>query len=236
MPRETTAEDRARGCLLGLAVGDALGVTQELLPRLTTDIDEMHLAVLKQRKLRLLRGAQTKMEGYGPFMPNIRLKPGEFTDDTSMALCLADSLIAKQTLDPMDLMQRFVRWEAEGYNSSIGKAFGVGGNVSAALARFQQDPSNPIAGTLLQKISRCRGIDSALVPFFIFIFYFLLVDLPGSRKTSRCRGIDSLFHHPRISLSAALCSLSAALLIRFFNALILCLLAVVSLLCIVVFL
>ena len=42
----------------------------------------------------------------GPF----GLKPGEWTDDTSMALCLADSLIAKSTLDEIDLLNRFVRW------------------------------------------------------------------------------------------------------------------------------
>jgi ADP-ribosyl-[dinitrogen reductase] hydrolase len=45
------------------------------------------------------------MLGGGPFS----LAPGEWTDDTSMALCLADSLIAKHELDVHDLLDRFLR-------------------------------------------------------------------------------------------------------------------------------
>ena len=63
--------DRACGCLLGLAIGDALGATLEFRARDT-------LPVVRD------------LIGGGPF----DLKPGEWTDDTSMALCLADSLIA----------------------------------------------------------------------------------------------------------------------------------------------
>lgn len=70
MPEDPVA-DRAIGCLLGLAVGDALGTTLEFTRR------DAHPPL-------------TDMVGGGPF----RLQPGEWTDDTSMALCLADSLIA----------------------------------------------------------------------------------------------------------------------------------------------
>ena len=80
--------DRAIGALVGLAVGDALGTTIEFSPRDTYS-------------------PVTDMIGGGPF----RLKAGEWTDDTSMALCLADSLIANGgILEPTDLAQRFVRW------------------------------------------------------------------------------------------------------------------------------
>lgn len=64
---DATVRDRFRGCLLGLAVGDALGTAVEFQPRGSfTPV--------------------TDMAGGGPF----RLKPGQWTDDTSMALCLAD--------------------------------------------------------------------------------------------------------------------------------------------------
>jgi len=46
------------------------------------------------------------MTGGGPF----RLAPGQWTDDTSMALCLAESLIKKKGFDPVDQMKRYVRW------------------------------------------------------------------------------------------------------------------------------
>ena len=64
-------KDRALGALVGLAVGDAVGTTLEFADR-----DSMPVL--------------TDMVGGGPF----GLEPGEWTDDTSMALCLADSLIA----------------------------------------------------------------------------------------------------------------------------------------------
>jgi ADP-ribosyl-[dinitrogen reductase] hydrolase len=72
---------------VGLAVGDAIGTTVEFRPR-----DSF--------------APLTDMVGRGPF----DLEPGERTDDTSMALCLADSLLAKGRLDQADLIERFVRW------------------------------------------------------------------------------------------------------------------------------
>jgi ADP-ribosylglycohydrolase len=106
---------RFRGCLLGLAVGDALGTTLEfLLPGTFTPIGEMI--------------------GGGPF----GLQPGEWTDDTSMALCLATSLIDQHGFDPIDQLERYVRWWREGYLSSTGSCFDIGSTVRSALLRFQQ--------------------------------------------------------------------------------------------------
>lgn len=106
--------DRARGCLLGLAVGDAVGTTLEFKPRGTFEpIDDM--------------------VGGGPF----HLKPGQWTDDTSMALCLADSLIERGTFDLTDQMRRYVRWYRDGYRSSTGRCFDIGNATRRALARFE---------------------------------------------------------------------------------------------------
>jgi ADP-ribosylglycohydrolase len=81
------------------------------------------------------------MVGGGPF----GLRPGEWTDDTSMALCLADSLIAYGELDQRDLMERFVRWWREGENSHNGQCFDIGVTTRRALQRFIET-GNPIAG------------------------------------------------------------------------------------------
>ncbi len=120
---EPTTRDRFRGCLLGLAVGDALGTTLEFRPPGTFEpIDDM--------------------VGGGPF----RLEPGQWTDDTSMALCLATSLLECDGFDAADQMQRYVRWWREGYMSSTGACFGIGNTVSAALARFVEN-GDPYAGS-----------------------------------------------------------------------------------------
>ena len=80
--------------------------------------------------------------GGGPF----RLEPGQWTDDTSMALCLATSLIERGEFDPRDQMQRYVRWRQEGYLSSNRVCFDIGGTVSDALSRFEET-GEPYAGS-----------------------------------------------------------------------------------------
>jgi ADP-ribosylglycohydrolase len=82
------------------------------------------------------------MAGGGPF----NLSPGEWTDDTAMALCLARSLISKRAFDPMDQMKRFSRWARDGYLSSNGLAFDIGNTVQSALARFENKPE-PFCGS-----------------------------------------------------------------------------------------
>lgn len=102
--------DRYRGCLLGLAAGDALGTTLEFRPPGTFS------------PLRT-------MQGGGPF----HLQPGEWTDDTSLALCLAESLIEKQGFDPADQLERYCRWWKDGHLSSTGRCFDIGTTTAAAL-------------------------------------------------------------------------------------------------------
>ena len=113
---------RARGALLGLAVGDAIGTTVEFQRR--GSFPEV-----------------TDMVGGGPF----GLKPGEFTDDTSMALCLGASLLEKG-FDPQDQMRRYLDWTKTGYMSSNGRCFDVGVTVHRALQRFQRT-GDPMAGS-----------------------------------------------------------------------------------------
>ena len=114
---------RFRGCLLGLATGDALGTTLEFKPPGTFEpIDDM--------------------VGGGPF----HLQPGQWTDDTSMALCLAQSLIECDGFDAADQMRRYLRWADDGYLSSSGRCFDIGNTVSNALARFRRT-GEPHAGS-----------------------------------------------------------------------------------------
>ncbi len=105
---------RYRGALLGLAAGDAIGTTLEFeQPGTFTPI--------------------TDMVGGGPF----NLQPGQWTDDTSMALCLAESLIECQGFDPVHQLEKYNRWYREGYLSSTGRCFDIGNATRAALLKFE---------------------------------------------------------------------------------------------------
>ncbi len=120
---EPTTRERFRGCLLGLAAGDALGTTLEFeQPGSFEPIDDM--------------------VGGGPF----ELQPGQWTDDTSMALCLATSLVERDGFDARDQMRRYVRWWKDGYLSSTGRCFDIGTTVRGALSLFDPD-GDPYAGS-----------------------------------------------------------------------------------------
>ena len=115
--------DRALGAFLGLAVGDAVGTTLEFCSR----------------------DAQPRLQdmvGGGPF----DLPPGAWTDDTAMALALADSLAASEALDCRDLMDRFARWWQDGDYSCTGHCFDIGNTTRQALDRYRQT-GDPLAGS-----------------------------------------------------------------------------------------
>ena len=110
--------DRYRGALLGLATGDALGGTLEFrAPGSFKKIDDM--------------------VGGDPFY----LAPGEWTDDTSMALCLAESLIETGRFDLIDQLERYTRWADQAHLSSNGTVFDIGNTVRKALANFRTSRS-----------------------------------------------------------------------------------------------
>jgi ADP-ribosylglycohydrolase len=123
MPSRPIDPDRVRGALVGLAVGDAVGTTVEFMaPGSFPPV--------------------TDMTGGGPF----GLEPGQWTDDTSMALCLAESLVASEGMDLRDQVERYVRWWRHGHLSSTGRCFDIGNTTREALAHFERT-RNPRAGS-----------------------------------------------------------------------------------------
>jgi ADP-ribosyl-[dinitrogen reductase] hydrolase len=137
--------DRMRGALIGLAVGDAVGTTVEFkTPGSFPPV--------------------TDMVGGGPF----RLAAGEWTDDTSMALCLAESLIEGREFDPVDQMKRYTKWYKHGHLSSNGRCFDIGNTVSEALARFAET-KDPFAGSRApNKAGNGSLMRLAPIPMFYF--------------------------------------------------------------------
>ena len=112
--KKTLKATKYIGSLIGLAVGDALGAPVEFLPRDTFERIEYY-------------------RSGGKF----NVAPGEYTDDTAMALCLAQSLIDCRGCDQKDQLNKYLRWFEKGYMSATGRSIGCGKTVLRALQRFQ---------------------------------------------------------------------------------------------------
>lgn len=109
-------QSRATACFLGLSIGDALGAPVEFKEpgEFEPVSDYRHSHVWN-------------------------IPPGYWTDDTSMAICLAESILARNIVDPHDLLQRFSRWYLQGENSSTGRCFDIGNTTRMNIMRFIQE-------------------------------------------------------------------------------------------------
>lgn len=130
-----TSVSRFRGCLLGLAIGDAIGTTVEFKPRGT-------FATI------------TGMVGGGPF----KLQAGHWTDDTIMALCMAESLIACNGFNGFNIMDSWLAWMTQGYMSPTGKCFDIGSTTSLALLEYSAAGHTPFCGSTHPRASGNGGI------------------------------------------------------------------------------
>ena len=156
--------DRAKGCLIGLAIGDALGAPAEFSDKGTFE-------------------PITNYRDGGPF----NLKAGQWTDDTSQALCLAESILSNKGFSQGDFLTRMVNWKQYGYNSSTGKCFDIGIGTAAALQQYESTgkvPSNANSGG--------NGNIMRLAPVAIAFFR-------DNYKTQEIASLSSLTTHGHIS-------------------------------------
>lgn len=116
---EKERKSKASGAFFGLIVGDALGAAVEFKKR----------------------GTFKKVEDMRAGGPH-GLKAGYWTDDTSMALCLAESL-SENDFNAQDQLQRYLKWYREGYLSSTGKCFDIGANTARSLEYFEEKRELP---------------------------------------------------------------------------------------------
>lgn len=113
-------QDKSRGMLIGLAVGDALGAPVEFFHS-SFEIEEMG-------------------DKLAHFHKNTRAPKGVWTDDTSMALCIADSLIANGGYDSYDIMNRFKEWCYSDYRKHPQAPVDVGTQTLKALDDYEKSP------------------------------------------------------------------------------------------------
>ena len=164
-----------RGCAVGAAVGDALGMPLEFGPR--------------QPASRLVRE-----------MKPGRVRAGTFTDDTEMALALAESLLAYAPLDPVDLAQRFVAWYRAGPDD-------VGIHTSRVLSRIAAGEPWQEAVELVQRLKPdSAGNGSVMRCWPVVLAHWDDLDqmLAGSRLQSRVT-------HPHPECEAGCAFLNAAI-------------------------
>lgn len=151
-------ENKAKGCLLGLAIGDALGAVAEFRQRGSYYIE--------------------RYESGGTH----NLKAGQYTDDTSLALCIAQSLIERKGFNAKDIMDKFVRWHEEGYMSSTGECFDIGRTTYLALDNYKLT-GNPYSGSRDITASGNGGI-MRLAPIPIFYYPNLEATLFFAQESS----------------------------------------------------
>ena len=133
------------GIFLGLAIGDAMGAPIEFKPSREPD-DYI-----------------TKYMSGGVH----GVSKGEFTDDTSMALAMADAFVEAEEFDPNLIMQNFLKWKKHGAYSPRGEMFDCGNTVGKALIDFEKDQTEPNAGPA-DKFSAGNGGLMRLAPAIIF--------------------------------------------------------------------
>jgi ADP-ribosyl-[dinitrogen reductase] hydrolase len=131
--------ERFLGTVLGLSLGDALGCsTQFGRPGQFSPVADLL--------------------GGGPF----ELPRGSWSDDTAMALCVAESLLANEGLDGADLHRRWLRWSRDGENSATGQAFGI----TAGTVRALQHAPGAAATRPCEEAAPLARVPSVVLYFF----------------------------------------------------------------------
>jgi len=137
--------DQAIGSFLGLAIGDALGCTLEFTTR--TPKDELH----------------TEIIGGGPFA----VAPGSYTDDTCMAMAMANSLLQENEFNALSIMSEFQVWYREGKYSPSGRCDDIGMTTSQAIQQWEINQSYPYSGRTEVDTSGNGGV-MRLAPIIIW--------------------------------------------------------------------
>ncbi len=173
-----TKESRYRGCLMGKACVDALG---------------QHVEFKSRGSYELL----TEFKSGGTW----GLKAGTWTDDTSMALCLADSLLTCNGFDAKHQLETYTRWYQKGYLSATNHCFDIGGSCRAALHRFETTGETKCEN----KNAAGNGSLMRLAPVALFYGHDLNV-------AAHCAGASSLTTHGSPEATDA-CRVFAAMIV-----------------------
>jgi ADP-ribosyl-[dinitrogen reductase] hydrolase len=152
--------------LLGLAIGDALGTTLEFGPR--RSLDNLH----------------TEMVGGGVF----GLAPGEWTDDTAMAIAMGRSLIQENGFLPLSILREWSEWYLRGKHACTGTCFDIGSATRSALDAFLR---NRAVAPTISASSLGNGSLMRLAPVVLFASNEDEADLLAYQQSTLTHGEDA---------------------------------------------
>lgn len=174
--------------IMGAAVGDAMGVPVEFESRETLDLDPV-----------------TGFREYGTFNQPL----GTWSDDTSMTLCLLDSLSGG--VDYTDIMNKFLLWTDKGEYTPHGDAFDIGGTTSASLFRYKQGTEPLLCGGDQAK-DNGNGSLMRILPAAFYLFHKYKTDVMNDAAMEIVHSISGLTHrHVR---SQAACGIYVSIAVR----------------------
>eukprot|EP01123_Difflugia_compressa_P007067 TRINITY_DN1953_c0_g5_i1.p1 TRINITY_DN1953_c0_g5~~TRINITY_DN1953_c0_g5_i1.p1 ORF type:complete len:518 (-),score=124.56 TRINITY_DN1953_c0_g5_i1:29-1582(-) len=166
-PPNNRLYDRAIGSFFGMPVGDALGAPLEF----------SHFKYnVKKGDADYLSGFDRRFWFENHHYNRFQLKPGQWTDDSSMGFCVAESLLAKKKFDGKDMRLRFYYWwkceycNAFGFdkNRSSHESVGLGGNISLSMGEFHTSKNKEEATRAGDKNTSGNGsiMRNAAIPLF----------------------------------------------------------------------
>ena len=181
------------GAMMGLFTGDALGVPVEFLERAA-----------------LIKTPVSQMVGFGTH----NQPAGTWSDDTSLNLCLMDSLALVNNLDYRDIMERFMQWCQDGRYSPGGFAFDVGRTTSESLQRFSAGTPPLECGGVSENNNGNGSLMRVLpIAFHLAMRFGLHIDRSDAMEV--IHNISSLTHrHKRCHIACGIYVLIAVELIR----------------------
>lgn len=188
--------ERAMGAMVGMAVADSVGAFLEFLP--------------VGKKGSRFNPKTLQVEGS---FNKFKLKPGQWTDDTSMGLCLADSLLVCRGYDGADIRVRFWNWWHRGYNNAFRrdperrKSVGLGGNVAVSLKDVMDSSPSPRFESNREDAGNGSIMRLAPVPIFFSA---------DPEKAAEMSGESSRTTHPG-AVAAAACHFLGFFLARAIN-------------------
>jgi ADP-ribosylglycohydrolase len=164
--------------IMGLVVGDALGVPVEF-----------------EERERLKKLPVKFMEGYGTY----DLPAGSWSDDSSMAIATLDSL--RNGYNPDDIMQKFVAWSENGEYTPYGECFDIGTGTSYAIWRYMQNNDIHTCGGTKE---RDNG-NGSLMRILPICLYCIDKDFETEEAVEKIHEVSALTHaHIRSKIACGL--------------------------------
>ena len=172
-----------KSAVFGHAVGDALGVPTEFVPR-----------------ERLLRSPVSDMFGYGSHDVPV----GTWSDDTSLTLCTLESLTQCGKVDLADMMNRFAMWGNSGYMTPHGKMFGIGKSTFRALVKYNRNHSVEDCGGRTERDTG-NGSLMRMLPVILYQHFSVGCTAYGDREIEEIHSVSALTHaHPRTVMACGI--------------------------------